>query len=840
MSSQITLSSLQEKAVTAPWRGTINMILSTAGSGKTLTLTRRAVWIAQQLVLAKAQHARLLCVCFNKSAAAEMFERINEELACHNLHDKVFVTTNAFSLMNMVTIEVRTFHALGFWVLRSATPKQRCSIGVGSGNLNLIKAEKLHALILEGLREAGEVPPHMKDKAAKAMARSVAKDFSERKRRLCDMECQARFMPDEGLSSPSGIRQASTVFEVCQKRMQEQNAIEYSDMISKSIELALKDSEVRTKLQTRYTTVLVDEFQDMSPSDFTLCKFFVDETKSLTVVGDDDQRIYSFRSSKSWFCHEMIANCFPVEVKVFCLPENRRCPGAVVKSADAVIRHNSRRFGKDVTSLRADGSPVRIIGCTSKALEIRFVTKSIKALLPKVRQTGDQILVLFRINALLQEFKKSFRAAGIETSHVIVTHGTAETVGPKTLATFALILLMSKAVERETFIWAATTVSPTLERTSIEKIIDSQAEEGHIDAPAEEAAHTGGAEAVVVRQSNNRSYPSPLLTKVTSWYEMHKASQVDENTSSDVNAVHSLLALSDELLVRLRRETSMEAIVRSAESILSSDGDDMFEASMNEPGSQGQVDDSQGAAETNAGFDKLLNAARSIDVSWVPPSSLSSRDAPSFGASAPADDDTEDFSSLFSRDEHSRSQKRRKSQGVTRSQGSNRSKPLTKETIGLRLQKLCDQLSEVLLASNQEDPRPSSRNSRPTTVLSTIHRAKGAQFPYVFLCGADKYNLPNGAGRLIEMGGSVDLQSTEIQEERRMFFVSLTRTQKEFTCTYSIPWETPRGSPGQWRSPFLDELIEGVEGSAGCAYETFVESESDIYKALRNVQERDF
>lgn len=817
------LSQSQNEAISAPWRGTVNVILSTAGSGKTLTLTKRAVWIAQQLVLDRVPSARLLCVCFNKSAAEEMFERIRMELVDLKLENDVFVTSSRSSLFDKVTIEVRTFHALGLWVLHIASPNERNSVGLGSGNLTVLKGKELNALALEALTEAREVQPNLNAREANKVARKAAQRFSESKRALCDARCEAGFSGKEDIVSTS---QTSRALQVFQERMKERNGIDYSDMIGKAIELSTNHERIRSKLESRFQAVLVDEFQDMSPSNFALCKAFVDKTRSLTVVGDDDQRIYSFRSSLTWVCHDQIANSFRRESKIFRLPENRRCPGAIVKSANALIRKNLNRYEKGMTPTQSDGTPMRIVGCKSKALEIQFVTDRIKALLPIARRNGHQVLVLFRINALLGEFQKSFRAAGIQTSSTILTTGAAETLGPRTLSVYGLILLLSKSISKETFLWAATIVSPTLEREALQKILDhaehSQATNETSHYATEEFSHNPQAAA----------YSSPFVDKLAKWFREHRDSQTGMTSPPDLHAIRTLLAYWEHLREQARSLSSLEDLVEFAGVILPPDSA-VGEIPETISSQQSDYGEKRTAGDDNAGFSYLVKAASAIDKTWkedVPHCKIET---------GPDDDDVEDFSSLFSRDDHSRAQKRRKTMGVRQKAATPSGK---RDILVGKLEKLHLELNDLLSTSTSEKTKTmsSSRRIHCKTVLSTIHRAKGAQAAYVFLCGADKYNIPNGAGRRLNMGMRVDMHSPEIEEERRMFFVSLTRTQKEFTCTYSVPTE-PNARPEEdirsWRSPFLEELCEGVEGEKGCVSESFIHNEDDIKTVVQNLQQ---
>lgn len=835
MSAQIQLSESQQKAVEAPWKGKVNLVLATAGSGKTLALTRRAVRIASELVQQGAFNSRLLCICFNKSAADEMAERLIELVQHQGLFDSIAVTRKAHLPKDMVTIEVRTFHALGYWILRTSSSEQRQCIGLRPGQIKLMAAKDIHLQIRAALLESREISPVMGNRQANGYSRACERPLNTYKRKLCDWECEEILAPGGGRPRPShGIKPTQRTYECYQQRMNEQNCIDFEDMTCKAIKMATTHEHVRSKLRSRYAAVLVDEFQDLTPAEFLLCKVLVEKTKSLTFVGDDDQQIYSFRSSTTWFCHESLANWFSADLHTMQLPENRRCPGAVVKSANAVIRRNSRRAEKDIVSVHPDGSPVRIIACRSQDLEISFVIHRVKALLPLIKGTRDQILILFRTNALLQQFQKEFKAAGIATSRVLTDPGRADSIGPKTSASFALIALMSQATDRATFIWAAVTVSPTLERLAIEKVLGTEASTGKVECDQPNSrtdAGNGGENNQKDENHGRKPFPSPFLEQVVAWFEREKQGNMQFQEDSSFEGLYVLLERAEQLMMQLRTVTSAAELVKYAEEIVSSASGE-FEAYPEIEASQQEFSQTS-FDESKAGYELLNSAARKIDEDEEEDAVVTKSPMKTEAVVKEEDEsEEEDFSSLFSQDKQSRSRKRRKVIGGTASTQTSISQQ--KARVGKKIRELCETLDSTLTKSDKKGGRKISRTERPPTVLSTIHKAKGVTFAYVFLCGTDTFNFPINARHDLMTSGSIDLQSLTSQEERRMFFVSMTRTQKEFVCTYSIQGDFGATSFAGSQSPFLAELKQEVGDDATCITEAFIETQEDVHKALGN------
>lgn len=837
MASQVKLSVSQREAVDAPWEGKVTLILATAGSGKTLSLTWRTFRIASELIQKGNLDARLLCVCFNKSAADEMAEELIEIITSRHMSGSIAVTRNAQWARNMVTIEVRTFHALGFWILRSSSASERQTIRLTEGKLKLLDGKEARSLIGEALRESGEVNSRIPEKPLKACSRACERPMNAHKRKLSDWECERLLAPNSASKRPTlgHHRPTPSTYMRYQERLHARNAIDFEDMICKAVQLATSHEQVRSRMRSRYTAVLVDEFQDLTPSEFMMCKILVEKTKSLTFVGDDDQQIYSFRSSQTWFSHELLQSWFSDQLTILQLSENRRCPGAVVKSARAVISKNSRRSPKDVVPAKPDGAPVRIFAFRSLELELQFMMGRIRALLPKVKVTKERILVLFRTNAGLRVFQSKFSSSKIATSTVVTDHGRAGTIGRRTSASFALITLMSPKTDKATFIWAAVTVSPHLERSAVERILSTvtfqslvKSEPTAVGVPATTKTEPTSPSLT----QNPKSFPSKFLEALSAWFEYESVTNANFPSDASYQPIRNLLERAEHFKLKLRKLQTASDLVTCVSTILSSDRAGDLDA-------YPELDDSQDTSfnptldGSMAGHELLTTAARKIDEE---------EDKGDVGGNATTQikleaktkeedqSEEEDFSSLFSNDKQQRSQKLRKHGAKTTNV--NRSIPQQRARIGKKIQRLCEMLDSSLTRSEVMRGGKVSRTERPPTVLSTIHKAKGTTFAYVFLCSADTFRFPVNGGIEIMESGSIDLQSLMSQEERRMFFVALTRTQKEFVCTYSRLDELGSADIRMSQSPFLAEMKQNFDSSA-CISETVVTTSEDVKHALK-------
>lgn len=348
------------------------LIFAGAGSGKTRTLTYR---IAHLLREKKVFPDRILAVTFTNKAAGELRSRL-EDLVGEAARE----------------LWVGTFHAMCVRILRRDGRKA----GVAS---NFVI---------------------MDDGDQRQLMRDILTDmnFDERQispgAALCEISRakNALLTPDayeERNTTFMGERFAG-VYREYQRRLTESNALDFDDLIATTIFLLEDNEEARTRYQNKFRYVLVDEYQDINPAQYRLCTLLAAEHKNFTVVGDDDQAIYSWRGSD----HRMIlqfATEFPA-AQVFKLEENYRSTQTILNAANELVANNIHRSDKKLFTTRAEGEPVTVFPAETERAEARYVIEKVKELVRNGAAYRD-FLVLYRTNAQSRVFEEGFLAEGI-------------------------------------------------------------------------------------------------------------------------------------------------------------------------------------------------------------------------------------------------------------------------------------------------------------------------------------------------------------------------------------------------------------------------------------------
>ncbi|HEV8019738.1 MAG TPA: DUF3553 domain-containing protein, partial [Candidatus Lustribacter sp.] len=202
----------------------------------------------------------------------------------------------------------------------------------------------------------------------------------------------------------------AAVYREYERRLQESNGLDFDDLISRTIELLQKDEETRVRYQSKFRYVLVDEYQDVNYAQYKLVALLADEHKNLTVVGDDDQSIYSWRGSD----YRMILRFeqdFP-GAKVFKLEENYRSTQTILTAANELVSNNPNRSEKTLFTKRSEGEKITAFQAESERAEVRYVMEKIKEHVRDGSAYRD-FLVLYRTNAQSRYFEEGFLAEGI-------------------------------------------------------------------------------------------------------------------------------------------------------------------------------------------------------------------------------------------------------------------------------------------------------------------------------------------------------------------------------------------------------------------------------------------
>ena len=221
------------------------------------------------------------------------------------------------------------------------------------------------------------------------------------------------------LQGPESITDASTprardirrVFEAYQKKLQACNALDFDDIIMKTVELLETCPEALSYYQNKFRYVLVDEYQDTNPAQFRLTELLSGGSRNIMVVGDDDQSIYRFRGATV----ENILSfdkAYP-DCRVIKLEQNYRSTKCILAAANAVISHNSDRHEKKLWCDAGEGEKIHLRETEDQNAEARAVIDTITAQMVLKHRRYRDFAVLYRINEMARAFETAFAKSGI-------------------------------------------------------------------------------------------------------------------------------------------------------------------------------------------------------------------------------------------------------------------------------------------------------------------------------------------------------------------------------------------------------------------------------------------
>ena len=201
------------------------------------------------------------------------------------------------------------------------------------------------------------------------------------------------------------------VYEMYQKRLKENNALDFDDLIFKTVELFKNNPEILEFYQRKFKYIMVDEYQDTNGAQYELVKLLASKYKNICVVGDDDQCIYQWRGAD-------IKNILDFEkdypdAKVIKLEQNYRSKGNILNAANVVIVHNANRKSKVLRTEQELGSKIKVYRAYSDSDEGDFVGKQILDIRKNEDKKYSDFAILYRTNAQSRIFEESFRRKGI-------------------------------------------------------------------------------------------------------------------------------------------------------------------------------------------------------------------------------------------------------------------------------------------------------------------------------------------------------------------------------------------------------------------------------------------
>ncbi|MGC8486727.1 MAG: ATP-dependent helicase [Clostridia bacterium] len=346
------------------------LVLAGAGSGKTRTLTHRIAYLVHGLGV---EPSRILAFTFTNKAAAEMRDRIGSLVGEDGKR-----------------VWVGTFHATAVRLLRETFPR----IGRDARFL-VYDQEDSRAVMRDVIRSLNWDERQWSPQSLLAQI-SRAKN-----------QCQTPADTDDG--SFLG-RRLSEAYRRYQDRLGRLNALDFDDLIMLTVELLERPDEVGQRLGHRFQYVLVDEYQDTNHAQYRMIRRLADGYKNLCAVGDDDQSIYGWRGADVRNILEFQRD-FP-EAAVIRLEENYRSTAVILGAANALVRHNQSRLGKELWTRREKGHPVHVYEAMDEETEAWYVAQSIHDLVQQGYSTGH-MAVLYRTNAQSRALEMALSRSGI-------------------------------------------------------------------------------------------------------------------------------------------------------------------------------------------------------------------------------------------------------------------------------------------------------------------------------------------------------------------------------------------------------------------------------------------
>ncbi|WP_313524228.1 DNA helicase PcrA [Anaerotignum sp.] len=367
------LNEMQQKAVLQK-DGPV-LVLAGAGSGKTGALTVRIAHLLETGV----KPWNILAITFTNKAAKEMKERVHK-----------LVKDGAEEIW------ISTFHATCVRILR----------------------REIHHLDYDGqfsIYDADDQEKLMREVFKQLDFATTDKSFSVKGAMSIISSLKEEMIPWEDYlktADPSDLKasRVAKVYRLYQKRLKENNALDFDDLIYKTVMLFRNHPDVLDKYQERFRYIMVDEYQDTNTSQYELVYMLAAKYKNLCVVGDDDQSIYGWRGANIRNILEFEKD-FP-ETVVIKLEQNYRSTKKILEAANAVIHNNQTRKDKSLWTENDGGSILHIYKAENEYDEARFVAERIQEIVNEGKAHKD-MAVLYRTNAQSRAVEDQFVRKGI-------------------------------------------------------------------------------------------------------------------------------------------------------------------------------------------------------------------------------------------------------------------------------------------------------------------------------------------------------------------------------------------------------------------------------------------
>ena len=349
------------------------LIVAGAGSGKTRVLTFRIANLLEQGV----PPYRILAITFTNKAAREMRERVDALIG--DAAQDVWLST---------------FHSFCARFLRMELEHY----GRYAKNFVIYDAADSKGLIRECLKELNIDEKHTAPGAVQA-------HISDAKNRLLDV---AAFTAQ---ATDFFAEQVAKIYALYQSKLQENNALDFDDLLMLTVELLTKNEELRTKYQKKFQYILVDEYQDTNGAQYAITKLLAAEHRNICVVGDADQSIYGWRGADMRNIMNFEKD-YP-EATVILLEQNYRSTKNILAAANAVIENNLTRKKKELWTDNPTGDRITIYEGATEKNEAAYIVREVERLHTMFHVKYGDIAVLYRTNAQSRNIEEAFYATGV-------------------------------------------------------------------------------------------------------------------------------------------------------------------------------------------------------------------------------------------------------------------------------------------------------------------------------------------------------------------------------------------------------------------------------------------
>lgn len=734
------------------------LVLAGAGSGKTRVLTFR---IAHMLGDLGVKPWQILAITFTNKAAAEMRERL-----------AALIPSGTRGMW------VCTFHAMCVRMLR-----EDADLLGYTGQFTIYDDDDSKRMVRDIMQTLGieqkQFPINM-----------IRSKISSAKNAMIGPEDMLK-----SADSPNDKKAAQVYLEL-ERRLRAANAMDFDDLLVRTLELLRTRPEVLDKYQERFRYISVDEYQDTNHVQYEIANLLAAKYQNLMVVGDDDQSIYSWRGAD-------ITNILDFEkdfknCKTVKLEQNYRSTGHILSAANAVVRHNSQRKDKRLFTAEGDGEKIQAFQASDERDEGRWIAGEIEKLHAK-GTSYDDIAVFYRTNAQSRILEDMFLRAGVPYK---IVGGTRFFDRAEIRDVMAYLKMIVNPADEMSVKRVINTPRRGIGSTSIQKIEQLARDNrcSFFQACEIACAETGmfsakvrnGLSSFVALVREGRRMDGELKDVVemivdkTGLLQAFRAEGTMESESRAEN-IQEFLGVAAEF-----EETheDIEGTLESLEELRAAGVADVPAGAEPEPVVVSAPAPEPGPSAPASSFEALVgarDAAGSDPLDSLAAPALSPQDALAAAIAGNAyAAPTEMSAGAVHADE------------IERTYG-----PLTCKALPA--------LMEWLALRSDLD---SLAGETHAITMMTIHSAKGLEFPAVFVAGMEEGIFPH----VHDFGGSDD--PGKLEEERRLAYVAITRARKRLFLTYAATRRTYGSTSANPRSRFLNEIpFEDIEfsgiGSAG-------------------------